>query len=284
MQLETMLSPASLAAMAAAMVAWMVSQAFGVGEVADVALLATGLGLCGWGVIDGFHDLIRFGRTAMRAHSEQDLDEAARYFASAVPKMGFNILLGLLFWRPGRIFIERGGFKALNFRPNLEYVLPPPLPGAEPTVTFAPMEPGDLGGTDDYGNIEINQNLSPEEQRITLDHETVHSILSPKIGTLREFRARVAASGYERVLLLRYLEEAMAETYALVRANGIRDVITGVTFPIKNGYLTITDLTNQTQGAFIGIVVVNGQARHVFFTHHLPQTTQSQQEQVAGHH
>lgn len=278
-QLEAMLSPASLAIMAAALVAWMVSHAFGVGEVADFALLAVGLGFCGWGIFDGIRDLIQFGNTAMHATSERDLDQAAQYFASAVTKIGVNALMALLFRKPIQKFTANGGLKGLNFRPSLEPVSPPPPAGVKPTVRFAPMPPADYGATTEYGDITINSNLSPAEKQLTLDHERVHSFLSPKINFLRQFRARVGISGYVRVMLLQYLEEAMAETYAQVRANGVKGVITGIKFPIKNGYLTVDDLVTQTQGAFLGVIAVEGHILHVMLAHSNHQNTSSKAQQ-----
>jgi hypothetical protein len=268
-QLEAMLSPASLAAMCAAIVAWAVSHAFGVGEVTDLALLAIGLGFCGWGIFDGFRDLAHFAGEAMRARSDQDLDRAAGYFASAVTKIGVNTLMALLFRKPIRSFREMGGPGNLNFRPNLVRVEPPPPPGVKPTVVLGELDTGVYGVTDPYGNITINWKLTAEEQRLTIDHESVHSFLSPKFGPLRQIRARLAMSGYARSSLLKYLEEAMAETYAQVRARGMKGTIAGITFPIENGYLCIEEI-QVAQGIFLGVIVVDGHMLHVTLAHDRP--------------
>lgn len=274
-QLEAMLSPASLAAMAAAIVAWAVSHAFGVGEAADLAMLAIGLGFCGWGIFGGFRDLARFGREAMSARSEQDLDRAADYFAKAVIEIGINALMALLLRKPIRSFREMGGPQRLNFRPNLRQIEPPPPPGVKPAVTYAELADGDYGVTNSYGDITINSKLSPEEQRLTLDHEKVHSFLSPRFAPFRQIRARLAISGYVRSALLRYLEEAMAETYAQVRAGGIKGVITGITFPIQNGYLRIGEISVM-QGVFLGVILVDGHLMHVMLTYSKPDDSQRQ--------
>lgn len=266
-QLGAMLSPASLAAMTAALLAWAASHAFGVGEVADLALLAIGLGFCGWGIFDGFHDLARFCTSAINARSEQDLDTAAGYFASAVTEIGINALLALLFKKPIRSLSELGGLK--NIRPGLVRVEPPPPPGVKPTITVSELGPGMQGVTTTYGDITISRELTTEEQQMTLDHEKVHSFLSPRIGPFRQIRARLAISGYARSALLRYLEEAMAETYAQMRARGVRGVVTGITFLLENGYLSIAEI-NVMQGVFLGVIVVDGHRMHVMLSHHRP--------------
>jgi hypothetical protein len=280
-QLEAILSPASLAVMGATIAAWAVSHAFGVGEVADVALLAIGLGFCGWGVFDGFRDLTRFVNAAVHAGSQQDLDQAASYFARAVTEIGVNLVMAILLRKPVRSLgaaMKDGGYanlsfrpdySNLNFRPGLEGVEPPPPPGVKPAVTTAELEPGVAGVTSSYGDITLDWKLSPEEQRLTLDHERVHAFLSPRFGPLRQIRARLAMSGYSRSILLRYVEEAAAETYAQVRASGIRGVITGITFPIQNGYITVTQI-NVAQGVFLGIIIVDGHTMHVMLSHQKP--------------
>lgn len=277
MQLEAMLSPASLAVMCAAIVAWAVSHAFGVGEVADLALLGIGLGFCGWGIFDGLRDLGRFASSAIHARSEQDLDTAAGYFANAVVEVGVNTIMAILLRKPIGSFRELGGVKKLNFRPNLLRVEDPlPPPGVKPVVQLGKLDPGVNGITSWYGDITISRKLRPEvhpeEYKVTLDHEMVHSFFSPKMSMLRNVRARLVMSGYSRSALLKYLEEAMAETYAQVRARGIHGVITGIRFPLKDElYISIAEW-NVVKGVFLGVIVVEGHIMHVSLTH--PQPTQ----------
>lgn len=247
MEMESLLSPASLAIMAATLVAWMVSQAFGVGELADLVLLGVGLGMCGWDAIEGFRDLYRFGTTAMHAVSERDLDQAASYFASAAVKIGFDILMGILLKeQAGRFKARLARLKSLpasmNVRPNLEPIPPPPPPDTPPVSYVNSTEmsnPGNMGETDPYGYIMIDEDLPADEQKITLDHEMVHRFFSPKAALLRQFRATLRINGYGRVLLLRYLEEAAAEVCAQVRAQGIRGIPEGFRFPVERGYMII---------------------------------------------
>jgi hypothetical protein len=58
--------------------------------------------------------------------------------------------------------------------------------------------------------------------------------------------------------LLRYLEEALAETYALVRTEGMGSVVEGLKFPVQNGYVTVVSMTREATGILIGTIVVGG--------------------------
>jgi len=59
-------------------------------------------------------------------------------------------------------------------------------------------------------------------------------------------------SGYLRSAFLQYLEEAIAETVAQLRANGFSGFLEGVKFPVANGYVTISDMA--CEGAAIGTI------------------------------
>ena len=85
-QLKSMLTVRTLAIMVASLVGLAIAQAFGIGEFIDALVLIAGIGFCGWGIVDGGRDLFHSMRTALSARTERDLDEAARYFASAVVK------------------------------------------------------------------------------------------------------------------------------------------------------------------------------------------------------
>lgn len=65
------------------------------------------------------------------------------------------------------------------------------------------------------------------------------------------------ASAYLRSSVLRYLEEALAESYAQLRVRGLSGVVVGVRFPIANGYVTVSGLAGE--GIAIGNIIVGGQ-------------------------
>jgi hypothetical protein len=88
-------------------------------------------------------------------------------------------------------------------------------------------------------------------------HETVHRFLTPKLGLLRTFRVRLNAAAYGRSVLLKYLEEAMAETYAQLRGVGFKGLLEGIRFPVANDYVSISELA--AEGEAIGTIIVGVQ-------------------------
>lgn len=92
---------------------------------------------------------------------------------------------------------------------------------ARPTVTGNPLMAAGEGATDRFGNIVYSTAGTLTEQQLALSHETVHSILSPRLLALRSVRADIGMWAYRRTALMRYLEEALAESYAPPRSNGL---------------------------------------------------------------
>jgi hypothetical protein len=139
----------------------------------------------------------------------------------------------------------------------------PPTAGVERNRLLAPrnppsadpaMPPG-AGKTDKFGNITYSSAGSATDQSLALAHERVHSFLSPRLNALRELRADVGIWGYKRSALLKYLEEALAETYAQVSVRGVRHLPQGIRFPIQQGYVTLSAVVTE---AAIGTVVYGG--------------------------
>ena len=253
-EVEALLTPASLAIITATLVAWAGSHFFGVGEIVDAILLVVGFALVGAGVWSGARELYEFATTAIHARSEGDLDRAAHHFASAVVILGVTIVTALLLKRSARAVRAR---PSEPLEPGLLDVGDPPAPGTAPTIRRPPaLASGALGETDWYGNIAVARNQSISEQRLTLYHEWIHSVLSPRITPLRQLRAALRASAYWRSALMRYLEEAMAEGYAQLRAQGLEGILTGIRFPITNGYVTISQLASE--GIAIGTISLGG--------------------------
>ena len=252
-QIEAMLTPASLAIVAGTLVVWAGSHFLGVGEIVDVILLAVGFFTIGMGVFSGAQELYSFATDAINAKSEDDLNRAARHFATAVNILGITTVSAVLLRRSAKSAVARGRPQA---RPMPEVGVPP-APGIKPTISRPFRLPsGALGETDAWGNISVARNQSLTEQRLTLYHEWVHSILSPRVGPLRAFRAQVRMSAYTRSAVLRYLEEALAESYAQLRVHGLGQVVVGIRFPLTNGYMTISQLT--TEGVAIGNIIIGG--------------------------
>jgi hypothetical protein len=88
-----------------------------------------------------------------------------------------------------------------------------------------------LGYTTPSGDVFLQPGLSRAEQISTLQHESVHAFFSPSgNGPLATFRQNLGQWGYDNSQLLRYSEEAMAETY------GSGSLLQGLRHPLVNGY------------------------------------------------
>lgn len=262
-QLKALLTPSMLATLLGSLVGLAVAQAFGVGEFIDGLMLIAGIGFCGWGAVEGARDLFQFMKTAMDARSDHDLDVAAQYFADGVVKLGVNAVMAFFLKKPFKSFRELKGFRFRNVEPGWLDAGAPPAPGSIPAIQYKPLPPASLGETTAYGTIVIDNSLSAEEAQITLDHELVHRFFSPKFGPFLRMRASIRISGYVRPGMLRWLEEAIAEGYAQVRAHGWQDgVITGIHWPVVGGYLSIEQVA-VIRGSMIGTVVVAGHLYHV---------------------
>jgi len=62
---------------------------------------------------------------------------------------------------------------------------------------------------------------------------------------------------------MRYLEDMLAETFAQLRVNGVQGLLTGIRFPVANGYMTLQQLL--CEGAEIGKITVGTQLFSVQF-------------------
>ena len=132
-----------------------------------------------------------------------------------------------------------------------------------PTITQDRSLLAGEGLTNKYGDITYSSLGSEMEQALAYNHEMVHSFLSPKLEMLREFRADVRMTAYQRSSFLRYLEEAMAETYAQIRVKGasLAALKEGLSFPITNGYV---ELRNVVTEAAVGTIAVGGATYGVY--------------------
>ena len=109
-----------------------------------------------------------------------------------------------------------------------------------PTVTMDGSLPAGEGWTDKYGNITVSPHGSAKDVALTTAHESVHSFLSPRaLNGLREIRADASMATYQKSALCKYVEEALAESYAQVKVNGLRGLPDGLSFPIRNGYVSL---------------------------------------------
>jgi hypothetical protein len=126
----------------------------------------------------------------------------------------------------------------------------------KPTTTMDKSLPAGEGVTDKYGNVSISPHGTAKDIALAEAHESVHSFLSPKaLNGLREFRADLRIAAYQKSELCQFLEEALAESYAQVKVNGIRSLPEGLSFPIREGYVTLRGVARE--GA-IGAITYGG--------------------------
>jgi hypothetical protein len=272
--LSSLITPTSLGIIAGTMAVWGVAQFFGVGEIVDIIMLAVGVAVLGKNAIDFAQDLAEACTRTLRARTDDDLEMAAQYLGKAIVEAGVEVVLALLLRKDlGEIKIKLDRVRQMKL--GMDPVAPKPPAGTKPTIRFtrtlgSGTDRGWVRGeTDAYGNIKIAREgyqvvqsssgptarwttFSSAEKLETILHESVHRFLSPKLDVLREFRASAGITGYKRLYLLQYLEEAMAQGYAAIRTRGISGVWEGITFPIENGYVSLTDFA--TSGKYVGAV------------------------------
>jgi hypothetical protein len=234
-QLSAMINPTSLGIIAGVLVAWIISHAFGVGEIIDIIILVVGIASIGFAIFSGLDYLYDFAVGAYQAKTTQDLDRAADNLAKAIAILGIQAVLAVLFRGAKAPRTSAGG--RMNLGPP-----PPRTPGLryKPTITQNPNLPAGTGSTSFWGNIKVSTQGSATDRALVLLHEKVHQFLAPKLYVLREYRASTRASSYWRSSLWRYIEEALAETVAQVGVTGFRNFFTGVRFPVSQGYMYLT--------------------------------------------
>jgi hypothetical protein len=231
--LAAIITPESLAIIAGVLIAWVVSHAFGVGEIVDIIILVVGVFAIGFSIFSGLDHLYEFASGAYKATSEQDLNVAADHLAKAIAILGITAVLAVLF--RGKPATGRGG--------KVNVGSPPPrTPGIryKPTITRSSSVAAGEGSTSFWGNIIVSTRGSANDRNLVLLHEKVHQFLMPKLYFLRNTRVANRAGSYFRSSLWRYIEEVMAETVAQVGVNGMRNFFVGVRFPVNNGYVYLT--------------------------------------------
>jgi hypothetical protein len=135
---------------------------------------------------------------------------------------------------------------------------------AKPKTTYDPNMPANIKGRADWeGNIRMNPNQDAASLYKYYQHELVHRWLTPKfLPVLRKFRISVAKGAYENSAFMKYLEEALAQSYAELRTVGPKGLKAGFSFPVANGYVTLTEVI--LEGA-IGVVAYGSIVFSVYF-------------------
>ena len=227
-QLEAVINLTALGIMVGVIVAWLVSHAYGLGEIIDIVLLVVGVAAIGLSVFVGLDHLFRFASVVYEAKAERDLDAAAEELPQAISILGIQVVLAILF--RGRPSTKR-----------VEVEPPPPRTPVlryKPTVKFDPAAPRGSSVTSSWGDITVSARGSATDQAVVLFHEQVHRYFMPKLYVLRNFRGASHARSYVQSSLWRYIEEATAETIAQCKVvEGFRRFFVVVRFPTKSAYL-----------------------------------------------
>lgn len=222
-QLRSVVSPESLEIMAGVLTTWLLSHAFGVGEVIDAMIAAVGVIALGFSVFVGLDHLYEFAKDEYGARREEDLIDAGGHFAKAVAILGVQAVLAFLFKnRPAA---------------GREKVPPPPPAGTPRVVTWTSTEPKGEGWTDNWGNITVSRLGDPKSRKEALFHEAVHRWFVPRFNLLRNFRVECLPGSYVNSSLWRYFEEFLAEGIAKGRVEGWAEFFRAFAFPVQAGYL-----------------------------------------------
>lgn len=261
-ELLKLIEPEALAVMAGVMAVWGIAHFVGVGVAADLVLLVVGVAALGGIAIEAGREIAGFVSKTMQPRTEADLEAAGGHLAKAVTLIGVQAVMAILLKR------RPATFKGDAF-PIKQFAGGPRTPGKlryRPTIKRGPTVDGEAGYTGQWGDIHITSTLSTTEQRLTLYHELIHSRLTPKLYALRDLRIAIAQNGYANSHLLRYLEEALCETYALLRGNGFSKqvLVEGIRFPIKNDYTTTALMGKEAKGLLLGPINVGGMIFQVF--------------------
>ncbi len=272
-QLLAIVTPTALAILATTVTVWAAAHFFGVGEIADLILLITGYVALGGIAFEAAGHIVHFVKLTTTASTEADLDAAAKHLATAISLVGVQTVLVILFRkRPGDMFKPVHGRKI----PSLQQWVAQPLArngglSYKPKLMFTRKKDTGTGATNIVGDIRIGRfpgEGGRQEMMAAIFHERVHQFLSPKFYLLRNIRIYAKQSGYQRSFLLRYIEEAMAETIARLRAYGWsrESVFQGLIFPLGQHYtITITNLRSEASGILLGPIVAGGMVFQVFY-------------------
>jgi len=285
-QLLVLISPTSLATMAATVVLWAGSHFIGIGEIADIILLVVGWAAVGGVAVEAGSKLCDFATKTYNAHDEADLDDAASDLAQAITLIGINTVMALMLKKgPRDTFrttyrnsnVPRYSLEINNDLAKIAAMQNHKGWRYQPKLKFTNKLPAGKGTANLWGDIEIGRRFdhhqnsaakAAEDVRITIYHEKVHQFISPKICLLRELRCFLHHSGYQRSFILRYLEEMLAETIALLRVKGVskENILAGIKFPLKDAYeITLSNLRQEISGIFLGPVMVSGLTYYVYY-------------------
>lgn len=269
-----LVEPQALATMLGVLTLWSGSHFLGVGEIADVVLLTLGWLAVGGAVFEAASNLYNFATKALSASSNDDIQAAGAHLATAVTLLGVQTALALL-TRSGPKTTFRSPYKAKPLGSLSQMGKLPKSPGLfyKPKIRFRKDKLAGQGGTSAAGDTWMGRdhygagNAAAQEVRKAAYHEAMHRFLTPKLQIFREFRVYLKQSGYSKSYILRYLEEALCETWGQLRGSGFGkdEILAGLRFPLGTKYeITVTLLGEEVKGILLGPITVGGMIYNVY--------------------
>jgi hypothetical protein len=264
--LLALVTPTALATMVGMLVLWAGSHFLGAGLVADVILLSVGVIALGGVAIEAGRELFLFAQLTLSANSETELDKAAEHLAKGISLIGVQVALALLLrQRPSAFKMPYSRAKSLA--PFSQMKKLPRMAGLfyKPKLTFTKSRLAGDGRTNAAGDAVVGRDhygaaaRAAEQVRVTTYHEKVHQFLTPKLQIFRDIRVYLKQSAYQKSYILRYLEEALAETYAQCRMYGLGKeyILKGLKFPLGSHYeITVAQLAAELRGVVLGPIAV----------------------------
>jgi hypothetical protein len=211
---------------------WVGSHFLGVGEIVDIVVAAAPSSVIGMPVFDGIEELFSFATLALKAQGDADLDRSAVHFAEGVSILGGQAVLAVLF----RSVSRAGRGRRINPAAPLEIV----NGNASPALSRASRDESISQGSNSlWGQMIVSRYGPREDRRQAALHENVQRMLALKVNPLHTIRIGGRMSPNARSPLAMYLEESLMETTAQVGVYGMRSVFFGLSFPVRNGYVTL---------------------------------------------
>ncbi len=231
--------------------------------------------------IDAGKKLIAFAIAIHHARSEADLDTAARDLAAAIGIIGVNgIFMLLLKARP------TGTFRTV-YKPDMKIPswsefrsrMPPAGPTRmyKATIVFTKKRLAGFGGTNPLGKATISRDFYPSpgtsaagairEVNKAVFHEQVHQRITQGFSLLGWRGLYLRMGAYKRSFILRYIEEAAAETRGLSKVGDPQGAeVAGYKFPFDANYeITLAQMGAEIKGILLGPVVVGGRTYQAWF-------------------
>lgn len=226
-QLERLVEPEALTIIAGVLAAWVIGHAFAYGEVVDFIIGVAGLIAIGTAIFTGLDEFWAFARDTYWGKTNADFERAASHLATAIGILGIQTILGIIF-RQRPVTKARSPGEAAPFSGGKRYA---PVTRTDPDLVAG------KAFTSWYGDIVVSSKDTGVELAISIFHERVHQLLTPKLYLLRDFRIEMRVGTYTGSSLWRWFEEILAYTVGYGRVRDWWTMFESISFPTRSGYV-----------------------------------------------